>query len=111
MTRKMDQQIDDFNAEFKRNHPQYQGLRNNCQLFAREFVDFLMEEGERKRNLPAQESPLAADTFWAGLAAAVLVPVLGPEGLLLGPVLVPFLGIVMVPVLRVVFSYVVDMLF
>merc|ERR1719470_795400 len=64
VTRKTDPQIEVFNAKFKESHPEYQGLRDNCQVYAGELVSFLMEEGERERNLPSLESPVTAETVW-----------------------------------------------
>ena len=54
----------------KRIHPQYQGFRDNCQVYAGGFVDFLMEDGER--DLPALESPLTLELAMSTILAVVL---------------------------------------
>jgi hypothetical protein len=60
----------------KRIHPQYQGYRDNCQVYAGGFVDFLMEDGER--DLPALESPLTLELAMSTILAVVLGVVLIP---------------------------------
>ena len=60
----------------KRIHPQYQGFRDNCQVYAGGFVDFLMEDGER--DLPALESPLTLELAMSTILAVVLGVVLIP---------------------------------
>ena len=72
VTRKTDQQLEYFNVEFKRIHRQYQGFRDNCQVYAGGFVDFLMEDGERERDLPALESPLTLELALSTILAVVL---------------------------------------
>ena len=76
VTRKTDQQLEYFNVEFKRIHRQYQGFRDNCQVYAGGFVDFLMEDGER--DLPALESPLTLELAMSTILAVVLGVVLIP---------------------------------
>lgn len=70
-TRKTDQQIEAFNREFERANPQYRGLSINCQWYAKRFLAFLMEEGERKRDLPLPESPLT-NLMVAGLSVVLI---------------------------------------
>ena len=71
MTRKTDQQIETFNGKFLRKHPLYKGLTVNCQWYVRDLLTFLMEEGERKRDLPLSESLVIAHRITAALLLTV----------------------------------------
>ena len=56
-TRRTNDEIKDFNDDFKASNPEYQVLSVNCQGYVSSLVAFLMEGEEQERHLPSPESP------------------------------------------------------
>ena len=58
-TEKTDREIAGFNKRYEKDHPEYSVLTDNCQTYAIEFVDFLMEgvPSSERIDLPCKESP------------------------------------------------------
>jgi len=57
-TMKTDEQIEEFNDTYKKNHPTYSLIFDNCQTYVYDLFEFLMKDGEKSKELPWKQSPL-----------------------------------------------------
>ena len=68
-TTKTDEEIDYFNDKWIENHPLYSVFKDNCQLYVREFIAFLLED---KPCLVTQNNIVGGTVTAFGVVATVL---------------------------------------
>ena len=71
VTKRTDDEIDFFNNEWSKQHPDYSLLTENCQTYASDLIEYLCGQ-EVSKNLPWQEGLIVRNTSFASLGSLAI---------------------------------------